>query len=256
MDAGAFGSGSLGLSPPPQPAAREHRASAGGTAARERSRAALSRLESGAVEEELVTQEVELPGGPLRVLQPRESAELPDDGPVEWAPLVPYWSVLWRSGVALARELDAGGDERTARRRAGLRPGAAEHRRRAAGATVLATDADPEALELAARNARAERGADRGGHGVDWTSPPPSTARPRTVRPGARGRRALRAPERRAPALAPAPPRPVPPGSPTRPPRRRRRSSTRPASADWADRDGHERRHRRAPTAIPVTGAV
>src|SRR3954453_15271401 len=48
---------------------------------------------------------LDLPGGPLTVMQPDEAAELPDDGAVEWAPLVPYWSVLWRSGVALAREL-------------------------------------------------------------------------------------------------------------------------------------------------------
>ena len=41
--------------------------------------------------------------GQLEVLQPQDAAELPDEGPVEWAPLVPYWSVLWRSGVALAR---------------------------------------------------------------------------------------------------------------------------------------------------------
>jgi predicted nicotinamide N-methyase len=37
------------------------------------------------------------------LLQLGEAAELPDDGPVEWAPVAPYWSVLWRSGVALAR---------------------------------------------------------------------------------------------------------------------------------------------------------
>jgi predicted nicotinamide N-methyase len=121
------------------------------------------------VEEELVTQEVELPGGPLRVLQPRESAELPDDGPVEWAPLVPYWSVLWRSGLALARDLDA-------EALAGLRvvelgcglalPSMAAAR---AGATVLATDADPEAIELVARNAELN-GLDIEAAAVDWTS--------------------------------------------------------------------------------------
>ena len=52
--------------------------------------------------EELVSRTIDLPGGELRLLQPGESAELPDDGPVEWAPVAPYWSVLWRSGVALA----------------------------------------------------------------------------------------------------------------------------------------------------------
>src|SRR5919112_158354 len=54
-----------------------------------------------------VTHSIELPRGELSMRQPGESAELPDDGPVEWAPLAPYWSVLWRSGVELARELDA-----------------------------------------------------------------------------------------------------------------------------------------------------
>ena len=56
--------------------------------------------------EELVTHTVELPSGELPILQPAEAAEIPDDHQVEWAPLAPYWSVLWRSGVALARELD------------------------------------------------------------------------------------------------------------------------------------------------------
>ena len=57
--------------------------------------------------EEFVTHTIELHAGELRVLQPAEAAEIPDDHQVEWAPLAPYWSVLWRSGVALARELAA-----------------------------------------------------------------------------------------------------------------------------------------------------
>ena len=106
-------------------------------------------------EEEVVSQSVGLPSGELTILQPAESAELPDAGEVVWAPLVPYWSVLWRSGVALARELD-GMDLR------GLRvvelgcglavPSIAAAR---AGAEVLATDGDAEALELVKRNAEA-----------------------------------------------------------------------------------------------------
>jgi predicted nicotinamide N-methyase len=100
-----------------------------------------------------VLQRLSVPGGELRVLQPGDAAELPDDGPVEWAPLVPYWSVLWRSGVALAHELPEA-------RLAGLRvvelgcglglPSLVAAR---AGAAVLATDRDPEALELVERNA-------------------------------------------------------------------------------------------------------
>lgn len=103
--------------------------------------------------DELVTQRVELPSGELRLLQPAEAAELPDDGAVEWAPLAPYWAVLWRSGVALARELD-GADLR------GLRvvelgcglavPSVAAA---LAGAEALATDWSEDALAFAARNA-------------------------------------------------------------------------------------------------------
>jgi predicted nicotinamide N-methyase len=121
------------------------------------------------VEDELVTQEVELPGDPLRVLQPSESAELPDDGPVEWAPLVPYWSVLWRSGVALGRELE--GQPLAGRRVVELGCGLAVPSLVAAraGAAVLATDAEPEALELVARNAELN-GVEVETAVVDWTS--------------------------------------------------------------------------------------
>ena len=43
----------------------------------------------------------------LRLLQPQDAAELPRRrAGVEWGPIAPYWSVLWRGGVALARELD------------------------------------------------------------------------------------------------------------------------------------------------------
>jgi predicted nicotinamide N-methyase len=103
--------------------------------------------------EELVMQSVELPGGELRLLQPQQSAELPDAGAVEWAPIAPYWSVLWRSGVALASELDgmALRGLRVVELGCGLAvPSIAAAR---AGAAVLATDACPDALTLVARNA-------------------------------------------------------------------------------------------------------
>jgi predicted nicotinamide N-methyase len=101
-----------------------------------------------------VHQTVSLASGPLRLLQPAEAAELPDDGAVEWAPLVPYWAVLWRSGVALAQELD-GAELRGLRVvELGCGLGAPSIAAARAGASVLATDEDPEALELVARNAR------------------------------------------------------------------------------------------------------
>jgi predicted nicotinamide N-methyase len=120
--------------------------------------------------DDLISETVSLPDGELRLLQPRDAAELPDDGGVEWAPLVPYWSVLWRSGLALGRELSG-------RRLDGLRvvelgcgigvPSLAASR---SGAAVLATDASVEALELlacnASRNALHVETAR-----VDWASP-------------------------------------------------------------------------------------
>jgi predicted nicotinamide N-methyase len=121
--------------------------------------------------DDLTSEALSLPhGGDLRLLQPRDAAELPDDGGVEWAPLVPYWSVLWRSGLALGRELSG-------QRLNGLRvvelgcgmgvPSLAASR---SGAAVLATDASVEALELLARNA-SRNGLDVDTAQVDWASP-------------------------------------------------------------------------------------
>ena len=120
--------------------------------------------------EELVTQSIQLPGGELQVLQPEQSAGLPDDGAVEWAPLAPYWSVLWRSGVALARELDviAMGGLRVVELGCGLAvPSIAAARD---GAEVLATDGCAEALTLVARNAQAN-GVRLETAMVDWAEP-------------------------------------------------------------------------------------
>lgn len=123
-----------------------------------------------AVKEDLVSQRLALPRGELRLLQPRESAELPDEGAVEWAPIAPYWSVLWRSGVGLATELEdvALAGLRVVELGCGLAvPSLAAAR---AGAAVLATDACAEALALATRNAeRNDVGLETAR--VDWREP-------------------------------------------------------------------------------------
>ena len=120
--------------------------------------------------EELVSQSIELPSGELSLLQPQEAAELPDAGAVEWAPLAPYWAVLWRSGVALARELEdlELRGLRVVELGCGLAvPSIAAAR---AGAAVLATDACPEALTLVARNAHANEVSVETAV-VDWAGP-------------------------------------------------------------------------------------
>ena len=121
--------------------------------------------------DELVSHSIELPsGGELRVLQPADSAELPDDGSVEWAPIAPYWEVLWRSGVALARELE--GEPLRGLRvvELGCGLGVPSVVAARAGATVLATDVAPEALELVRRNAEAN-GVSVEAAPADWAEP-------------------------------------------------------------------------------------
>jgi predicted nicotinamide N-methyase len=113
---------------------------------------------------------VELPCGSLRILQPREASELPDDGPAEWPPHIPYWSILWRSGIELARAVD--GLDLRGRRVIELGCGLGLPSIAAArgGAKVLATDSDRAGVELCARNAR-ENKAKLEVAVADWTVP-------------------------------------------------------------------------------------
>jgi predicted nicotinamide N-methyase len=120
--------------------------------------------------DELVWQSVALPSGAVRIQQPEEAAELPDDAAVEWAPIAPYWAVLWRSGVALARELDGAALDGLRVVELGCGLGLPSIAAARAGASVLATDADPEALELLARNARAN-GVSVETAQADWANP-------------------------------------------------------------------------------------
>ena len=71
------------------------------------------------------------------------------------SPIAPYWAVLWRSGMALARELDAMPLRglRVVELGCGLAVPSIVAAR--AGATVLATDSSREALALVERNAEA-----------------------------------------------------------------------------------------------------
>jgi predicted nicotinamide N-methyase len=122
------------------------------------------------VPEQLVRQSIELPCGELFLLQPEESAALPDAGAVEWAPIAPYWSVLWRSGVALARELDGVALRGLRIVELGCGLGVPSIAAARAGADVLATDACAEALTLVARNAHLN-GVRIETATVDWAEP-------------------------------------------------------------------------------------
>jgi predicted nicotinamide N-methyase len=128
------------------------------------------------VPDDLVSQTIALPSGDLVLLQPEEAADLPDEGGVEWAPIAPYWAVLWRSGVALARELEAQAlvGKQVVELGCGLAaPSMAAAR---AGATVLATDMSAEALDLVDRNAEAN-GLTVTTAVMDWSQPDELVAR-------------------------------------------------------------------------------
>ena len=123
------------------------------------------------MQDELVPITVPLPSGELDLLQPREAHELPDDGGVEWAPLTPYWSVLWRSGVALAELVETLPLRRRRVVELGCGLGLPSIAASRLGAGVLATDEDPEALELLAENARANGAVSLQRLAVDWADP-------------------------------------------------------------------------------------
>jgi predicted nicotinamide N-methyase len=122
------------------------------------------------VPEELVSQSIDLPAGALSVLQPQEAAELPDAAGVEWAPLAPYWAVLWRSGVALARELESVALRGLSVVELGCGLAVPSLAAARAGAAVLATDACSEALRLVAHNAEANDVRIETAT-VDWAAP-------------------------------------------------------------------------------------
>jgi predicted nicotinamide N-methyase len=126
--------------------------------------------------EDLVSQSIEIPTGDLSLLQPQEAAELPDAGGVEWAPIVPYWAVLWRSGVALARELGSMALHGRSLVELGCGLAAPSIAAARAGASVLATDACEEALALVRRNAAANSVSVETAQ-VDWTEPGDLVAR-------------------------------------------------------------------------------
>ena len=120
--------------------------------------------------EALVSQSIELPSGELRLLQPEEAADLPDAWEVEWAPIAPYWSILWRSGVALARELDGVALRGLRVVELGCGLGVPSIAAARAGAVVLATDTSAEALTLLARNAHTNE-LEIETEIVDWAKP-------------------------------------------------------------------------------------
>jgi predicted nicotinamide N-methyase len=102
----------------------------------------------------VVEQVVSLGERDLVVLRPLDSEALLDENAFGHEEFLPYWAELWPSGIALARSVSRlhMRDLRVVELGCGLAlPGIAAA---LGGARVLATDWSPDAVALAARNAR------------------------------------------------------------------------------------------------------
>ncbi len=121
----------------------------------------------------LVDDRVRIGGHDYAFRRPPSAEALIDEREYERDERLPYWAELWPSGIVLA-ELIAGMDlagRRVIELGCGLAlPSLVALR---AGADVLATDWYPEALRLAAENARSAVGAELATMLVDWRDPPP-----------------------------------------------------------------------------------
>jgi predicted nicotinamide N-methyase len=104
---------------------------------------------------ELVSRDVEVAGRRLSLLVPRSADDLLDDVMASGAQEAPYWADLWPSARALAAHLLERGD--LAGRRVlelGCGVGLPTVAALLADADVLASDYEPAAVRLTARNAR------------------------------------------------------------------------------------------------------
>ena len=120
----------------------------------------------------LVEDEVVIGGRTYRLRRPRSAEDLIDEREFARDERLPYWAELWPSGVVLAERIaamDLAG-RRVIELGCGLGlPSLVALER---GADVLATDWYPEALALAAANARECTGREPSTMLVDWRDPP------------------------------------------------------------------------------------
>lgn len=121
---------------------------------------------------DLVTEEVEVAGRRLRLLRPRSAEALISQEDFDRDERLPYWAELWPSGRVLAEALAEVDLTGTTLLELGSGIAIPSIVAAAAGARVLATDWYPEALAIAAVNARAA-GTQIATLSADWFAPPP-----------------------------------------------------------------------------------
>jgi predicted nicotinamide N-methyase len=126
--------------------------------------------------EDLIEETVGVHGRELRVLRPRDADALLDEAAFEHEEFLPYWAELWPSALALARAIGARslGARRVVELGCGL--GLPSIAAALQGARVLATDWSPDAVAMAADNAR-RNGAELETLVCSWSDPAPIVER-------------------------------------------------------------------------------
>lgn len=135
---------------------------------------------------EVVTTDVVLPDGAIRLAHPRAADELIDEADFARDERLPYWAELWPSSLALARALPAlaplsalsapdGPRARAIELGSGL--GLVTIAALRAGLDVLATDYYADALLFTRRNALAATGTDPRTRLADWRAWPADAGR-------------------------------------------------------------------------------
>jgi predicted nicotinamide N-methyase len=117
---------------------------------------------------DLVEDELTVRGHRLRLLRPRDNEALIDEHAFEHEEYLPYWAELWPSALALADALAAACPALVLELGCGLAvPSLVAS---LAGARVVATDWSPEAVRVAADNAR-RNGVALDVRRWDWVTP-------------------------------------------------------------------------------------
>ncbi len=120
----------------------------------------------------LVEETLVIEGLGLSILRPADSEALLSEEAFEHEEYLPYWAELWPSGVALARAVGQRAIEGRRVLELGCGLGLPSIVAALAGASVLATDWSPEALEVTAANAE-RNGAELETALVSWADPAP-----------------------------------------------------------------------------------
>lgn len=126
---------------------------------------------------QIVTVDVSLPSGRVRLERPRSADDLISEADFARDERLPYWADVWPSSTALATVLDAIDGKGKRALELGCGVGLVTIAAMRAGFEVLATDYYADALLFARRNARRATGREPKTRMVDWRAMPSALGR-------------------------------------------------------------------------------